>query len=313
MIIECDNTYLLLYYGSNMSTVFDYIEAGGAIATAMAVGIAAAEYWRSKKENHAQLEHEMAVQLRTNLNEVVRITGDVVEIMREGTPLIMASASIARTFRQRLGDQATATMFLDKLRQIPVEENHDPFVLLAVVDGWTSSIHTQQLAEIINRLNDLSSPLHEINAIRTLPFIIELLNDIAHDSYSPVPLFTRLLSKEPLAIFIEENKNESDITQLENKLSFFLFGNSSMYFALRYSKSITYLRDFVQQLSNIVSKWDDSKITKMSKKPIVKINTSTKTGDMKEMIKELDVSQDEKNTLHDLINNIEKSIAKPKL
>src|SRR5256712_1337523 len=125
-----------------MTVLTDEIGVIGSIATAIAVVVAVVQYIQGQKSSRVQRDHEIADKLRGDLRQVAQLTLSLKEILREGLPLIRGSASIAKEFCLRLGENAVPKTFLEKIASLPPlppleniaslppSEERDPFVLL---------------------------------------------------------------------------------------------------------------------------------------------------------------------------------------
>src|SRR5207245_464947 len=154
---------------------------------------------------------------------------------------------------------------LEKIASLPPSEERDPFVLLVAVEGWQSSPETKHLNAIVDKLGDATIPLYSVTATRPLGEASVLLRRIVHASYSPVPLFTNMMSKEIMREFIDTNKDQGDMAELENALAGFLFGIAALHFKEGYLEAVKYLNEYVTKYTDYLSRMDDSRLAEFLK------------------------------------------------
>jgi hypothetical protein len=188
-----------------------------------------------------------------------------------------------------------------------------------VIEGWRSSPETKHLDDVVNQLGEAAFTIHDLTETRMLGLAVDLLREIVRGSYSPVPLFTNMMSKELMAFFLKENEGKMNITQLENALATFLFGNATLYFLSHLLEATTYLLEFVTLGAKVLLGLDESKLAEISNRSLKSASlksapvVGTRTEEMRKLIEVQPIWEVNRKSLMDLIDKIEKAIANPRI
>jgi hypothetical protein len=204
--------------------------AFGSLATAATVLIGVLSFFYERRSRR----HEEAAQIRQRVQGFATAAQRVVELLKEGSPLISAAWHTASALRDQAGEQPTA----DALRELIGDPSA---ALTAAVEGWASS---SAAGELRAAFADLTTAGRSLPGQLSLFWpVTVLLRRIADDAYSN-GIFMRLLTGELASRFLDENPGE-DLDSLTRSLAEHLHGNAAKYFIVRYEDGLLAIQAFI--------------------------------------------------------------------
>jgi hypothetical protein len=248
--------------------------AVGSIGTALAALVALGSLLVARRKSR----DEEAAQFRQRVQTFVVGVQPLLELLRDGSPLISAAWQAARSLRTQAGEEPTA----DSLRSLIGDS---PAALTASVEGWGSS---RPAAELRKAFAELKASGRELPGHMSLFWpVVVLLQNMVDDAYSN-RLFIRLLTDTPAEHFISEHRDD-DLDGLTRSIATHLHGNSAMYFTVRYEAALDAIQAFVEIAGEGFADLDTAALVQAgrAKTPITITTSKTYTGELRERVTRL--------------------------
>jgi len=283
---------------------------GGAAAILAAFGLlyTIRQYKLQVRASHKDTIRQVTSRANESLSNVRTSTSGLVSMLKEGTSIISAAASISAALGARLGAQATredALRFLD----------NEMAVLSLCIEGIAASPEVSRVYAEADQLVRYSRTLEGQASILT--FTSDMLRTMAQDSTSYTLFATLLSNLESAKRQIEGSESEligvrgDTLHPFLNALSIMMQGNLSTYFYARYKDAAESIDAFVERVAALFLSFDEETLhTALRADVRSALSAPTRTGSMLGILDQLKIPNDTRAELTQSVKNIEHLISK---
>lgn len=267
--------------------------AAGSCFALFAVVLTAILYRRQRNDEHA-------ARIREDIRGFISATNGLIRALKDGSPFIAAAWSARAVIQDSLPPNSNVQNLREALT------TGDIGLSVAVV-SWERSSEAEALRGRASTLVD--SVRRMTGTLNILSASGEMLISIADDAKMT---FLRLLTNQQvLVMFLEENKNITEVNDLLNALAKHLHGNTAMYFVARYEQALNLLDALVTEAAMALGEVDSAGLLKAAKAKTA-ITTNTRTAEMRMHLSALTSLLPEATSkkLGLLIDQVEQSVSK---
>ena len=246
-----------------------------------------------------ELAEKNAKALREDLGLFLSEWQAVHQLIKNGSPLLVASVSVVRELQRRFPPTCSLASVLREL------DNESPLALSIAITSWTETPVTSLVTDKMTALSLRAQRLQ--GKLLLFDPLTKLLEGIVRDGYSSMIFFRLLSAGEVLSGALREEWNKP-LSEVQNALVCRLQSDASAYFLVRYEKAIEQVLRFAEIAVKTLTGLSDKMLYSLATHPeIILETTATFTGEIRQRLRELqgNIPVDSYKRLETISENIE--------